>query len=228
MVVGCPMDAPGAEAPYDDSIEYYDESLDIAHDEEGYLEAALIEMAHRQAAAWTHLHPARPGLWARLWWQARWVIYGAAFVLPLLVIGLGLGLLALLHRADLAPAVAPLPAPAPTAALFTPPWSPDLSFAGHTIPARIRDRLPAPGAQRGYTFEGQAGMTWTLAVLPYDESGIDPRLTLYDPAGALLCQGAECTLVLPLSGTYRVVIASASGAGVGLYLLTLEVQRQSG
>lgn len=221
-----PRDAPPLP---DDSIEYFDEALDVAHDDEGYLEQAFIEAAHRRTEAWEHLEPAPAAFWMRVWWQARWAIFAAAFALPMLVIGATFGVFALLH--DDSPPDAAAVIPLPTAELLTPQWTPGLVFALHSVPARIRNTLSAPGEQHGYAFEGQAGMTWTFTVAPYDNSGVDVRLMLYDPTGASACPPTGCaagvplTVALPQSGTYRAVIDSASGAGVGLYLLTVDVAR---
>lgn len=221
--------------PGDDShILYYDDTLDDAHDDSGTLDDNTFE----DATDWNRLYAERPSLPVRLWQHAHWVVYAGAFLTPLIVIGgLLLALNALDGGEDSANPAAPTvtdTAPPPTAtAVIAAEWPADVTFAAHTTPARIRNRFNTPGARHGYAFEGEAGDAWQIAVEPYQGSATDPRITLYGPDGVQRCAGGVCadhiaqsslTIALDTSGTYRLVVDSASGTATGLYLLTLDVE----
>lgn len=235
-----PDDLP--EQPLDDDAYEiaYDTALDDAHEIDGEARDDYIEDESR--AWWRHTE--RAPLWARWWARRHWLLYLAAFLTPLLVV---VGLLALLLTlagdgagdtvATSIPATSTDTAlsagssPATGTPVRAPEWPPGVTFAHHTTPARIRNIFTAPGEHHGYAFEGTTGEVWLIAVEPYQASGTDPALTLYGPDGARLCQDAGCAagqprsqiaVVLNASGTYRVVVKSASGTRTGLYLLTLD------
>ncbi len=235
-----PDDLP--EQPLDDDAYEiaYDTALDDAHELTGDTRDAYVEDESR---AWWQ-HTARAPLWARWWARRHWLLYLAAFLTPLLVFA-GLLVLLLALSGDDAGTASQPPAPAtgtnpalaiplPTATdppALSPEWPPGIAFAQHTTPARIRNIFTAPGEHHGYAFEGFAGEVWIIAVEPYQNSGTDPVLVLYGPDGTRICQDASCAegqprsqiaLVLNTSGTYRLVVKSASGTRTGLYLLTLD------
>ncbi len=214
---------------------YYEETLDVALDASGeHLRAPFAQNAQR---AWSELTPHRPSWWVNLWWRARWAVYALAFFTPLALFG-ALGALAWLLNGQNKALLPPTPAaafahitatPAPPA--LQPEWPPDVIFAPHTVPARIRDELAVPGARRGYQFQGRAGEVWTLAVVPLPDQTLSPELRFYGPDGKRIC-AAECpndgeaqlVTLLAKNGLYRVVVQANDGVSTGLFLLTVAVE----
>ncbi len=214
-------------------VQYYDEPLDDALDASG--EHLRAPFARNTQNRWTQLDPQHPSWLVNLWWRARWAVYALAFFTPLAVFGT-LGALAWLLSGEHgnAPSATVPAAPSVTAtpALPTAPqWPPDVVFATHSVPARIRDELLAPEARRGYQFEGRAGEVWTLAVQALPEQTLTPRLMFYGPDGQRICaqgcaDGGDGQLValLEADGLYRVVVQAADGLSTGLFLLTVAVE----
>lgn len=221
---------------------YYDEPLDADHDASGTVNPA--HLARAASDAWMHLDHDHPSWLARLWWEARWIIYLAAFVLPLLILIAFLLLLNALglsgnNRDDAATSRPTLAATHPPADLPTqvhtlppnPEWPATVTFVSHSTPARIRNTFYA--GQHGYAFWGEVGHVWSISAEPYGDSLFDPNMTFYDPAGKRICIADDCitgaartqiAYTIPESGIYRVVVESASGTGTGAYLLTLDVE----
>ncbi len=116
-------------------------------------------------------------------------------------------------------------------------WPLDVPAIENTTPAMIKNTLVAPNEKQGYLFQGEAGQTWTITVESIaDDSGLytlDPKMTLYDPAGQELGSAddistdnfdAELQIVLPATGSYRLLVeSSADGTTTGRYLLSLWV-----
>jgi len=209
---------------------YYEETLDDALDAEG--EHLRAPFADNTQHSWANLTPQHPSWLVNLWWRARWAVYALAFFTPLAIFG-ALGALVWALNGDAAPAALPsvTATPAPTATVLAPQWSPDVIFATHTVPARIRDVLSAPGARRGYQFQGHAGEVWTLAVEPLPDETLTPTLFFYAPDGQRIC-AARCTdagdaqivALLETAGLYRVVVQAADETSTGLFLLTVNVE----
>ncbi len=152
------------------------------------------------------------------WWQRRhWLVFAAAFAIPFGVLALGLAAAAHFDDhggADRSAAVGVLPAPSATVAGQ---WPAGVIFAANTVPAMIRDDIAYPGAQRGYQFEGRAGDVWRITVEPEDD--FDPQIRLYEPLGSELAYNddqaagsltAELVVMLPVDGTYRLLVEAAA------------------
>lgn len=211
---------------------YYDETLDGALDESGeHLRAPFADNVQRP---WSELAPRHPSWWVNLWWRARWAVYALAFFTPLAIFGILGALLALLNSApsegvrQSAPVVEITATPAPA---IVPEWPPDVVFATHTVPARIRDALDVPGARRGYQFQGRAGEVWTIAVEPLPDQPLTPEALFYGPDGKRICPTActdagEARLVVLLEqdGLYRLVVQADDDVSTGLFLLTVAVR----
>jgi len=161
------------------------------------------------------------------WRRARWVVYGGAFALPIVLL---IALIALLARLD-GPDEEPLPSPGASA---TSPatveaaqnasgdWPPDVTFAAHTTPALIKNELALAGARHGYRFPGRADDVWEIAAEPLSGSALVPRLTLYAPSGEALASGMALIVVLPQDGDYRLVVEAAQeGSATGTYQLSV-------
>ncbi len=179
------------------------------------------------------LSPAREASW---WWRARWAVYALAFLTPLAIFGALGALMWWLGERGFFPAAQPTPlaltaTPAPSPTVLDPQWPPDVVFASHTVPARIRDVLAVSGARRGYQFQGRAGELWTLTVAALPDQPLTPVLFFYGPDGRRICaaactaQGdAQVVALLEADGLYRVVVQAADGASTGLFLLTVSVE----
>jgi hypothetical protein len=95
------------------------------------------------------------------------------------------------------------------------------------IPARIEDSLLS-GQRRGYTFVAKPGFTWQIIVVPYENSGFDPVLSLYGPDGIIIDfndnrvagdKTAQIDLTVEREGVYAVLLEGAQGTGGGYILL---------
>lgn len=215
---------------------WYDEPFDGIHDDDGNITDRHLAYGADASDEWEHLYSERPTLlqsaFNALWWRVRPLIFLLAFITPLIVVGLLLILAGVLVGDDAGERdSAAAPSPIATVAPVNPQWPAGLTFASHTVAARIRNTITSAAEQHGYAFEGTPGLVWSLAVEPYQNSALDPQLTLYGPDGSRLCGDAGCaagesqsalTVILNAPGTYRVVIESASGTGTGLYLFTLD------
>ena len=213
---------------------YYDETLDDALDDSGeHLRAPFAGNVQR---AWAELTPHHPSWLVNLWWRARWAVYALAFLTPLVIFGVLGALMGLLSNTHSATSTAPQVAPvvqitATPAPVIVPEWPPDVVFAAHTVPARIRDALDVPGARRGYQFQGRAGEVWTIAVEPLPDQALTPEALFYGPDGKRICptgctSGGDARLVALLEedGLYRLVVQADDGVSTGLFLLTVAVQ----
>ncbi|MCD4685043.1 MAG: hypothetical protein K8S97_03800, partial [Anaerolineae bacterium] len=173
---------------------YYDEPLDAVHDANGTVDPAHLARAASNSGAWTRLQHQTPSLLARVWWETRWIIYLAAFVLPILVLIVFLVLLNALglgdNNADDNTAATSRPTLSTTAGTHSgppteiptlpphPEWPATVTFVSHSIPARIRNTLNA--GQHGYAFWGDTGHAWLISAEAYDGSAFDPNIKLYD------------------------------------------------
>ena len=212
---------------------YYDETLDDALDTSGeHLRAPFAQNTQRD---WEALDPHHPSWLVNLWWRARWAVYALAFFTPLALFG-ALGALVWLldgGASRSAPAdnsAAQVHITATPAPVVVPEWPPDVAFATHTVPARIRDELEVAGARRGYQFQGRAGELWSLAVEALPDQTLRPELFFYGPDGRRICaarcaEGGDAQMValLEADGLYRVVVQAADGVSTGLFLLTVAV-----
>ena len=212
---------------------YYDETLDNALEAGGeHLRAPFAQNTQR---AWTELTPPRPSWWVNLWWRARWAVYALAFFTPLVLFGAISALVWLVggghaHRPP-TPQAAVIQVSATPAPAIEPEWPPDVVFATHTVPARIRDALSVPRARRGYQFQGRAGEVWRIAVEPLPDQALKPEAFFYGPDGKRICptacgDGGDRRLVVLLAenGLYRLVVEADDGVSTGLYLLTVAVE----
>lgn len=198
-------------------ILYYEDSLDQAHDEQGYSDEP------DSSAQWARLYDLRPTLLQRLWWRSRGLVYLISFSIPLFMLAGLLGLGWITHSDESTSPSAAVSAPSSPESAVVGAWPPEIDFASHTVPAMIRNDLPLAGMQQGYLFHGTAGQFWRITVEPEYGSTLDPQITLYAPSGGMLAQqGGEIALTLPETGAYRLVIESAPpGLTTGEYLLTL-------
>ncbi len=210
-------------------VQYYDEPLGDAHDDEGYYDDSREDSRS--------LYAVGPTWWqnilVRLWFRWRWIIPLTALLIPLLLFVGGIVALTMLSGSDDDSAPVPGSAGSVTSPAASPvpaaEWPPDMVFAEHTIPAMIRNELFLAGAMHGYVFTGVSGELWRIEVEPSDGSALDPLLRVYDPNGHELVNNdnrttgdssTEVVVILPQDGAYRVVIqAAGEGLTTGEYWL---------
>lgn len=164
--------------------------------------------------------------------RLRWGVYLLAFLLPIVLLIIVLGVIALRSDDSGAPGAGVVLTATPVqVATVVGEWPPDVVFAAHTVPAMIRDEIAYAGARMGYRFYGGTGRIWRIDVAPM-QNGLDPLITLYAPSGAALASNdnraagdvtAELLVLLPESGAYRLLVEGGGGT-TGTYLLELYVQ----
>ncbi len=222
-------DYPGARDPdeLDDAPASGDSHPDYFYETE-FEEAPIVSVGD-DGGAWQPPDGGTSALLDRL----RWGVYLLAFLIPLGLLAIVLGVLAWRDGDSAAPgspaALTATPAQPPTE---TGNWPDDVIFVPHTVPAMIRDDLPVAGARLGYRFNGGTGQIWLITVAAQSD-GFDPQITLYAPSGAALASSedraagdvtAELLVLLPESGAYRLLVEGA-GNTTGTYLLTLYRQQ---
>lgn len=174
----------------------------------------------------------------RLWRRWQYPLIGLAVILLLVAWGGVVWVVRGVFTSDEGTPVIVTATPDPAAITGTPAvsptvppgaeWPQDVTYAAHTVPARIRNTLHARGDQHGYQFAGTAGAVWEIAASTYAQSGVIPSLRVFGPDGAELTpEGgtvSQVQVTLVADGPVRVVVgASTSGAPTGLYLLTVSV-----
>lgn len=109
-------------------------------------------------------------------------------------------------------------------------WPREVSIAGHTIPALIKNELSWAGERHGYQFHGAAGQVWRITVEARGESTLDPVIRLFDESGREVASAddrsaqdfaAELTFAVPQDGAYCVLVESSQGGvTTGVYWLS--------